>query len=114
MRSSSNCASKKDIQTRQFNGVSNICSINQHKYETTFSPRTMLNTRKIRLNLLKKREQKHEYMYNKKEVADQLTVSIATVDRLIRTKKITVIKIGSCLRITEDALQQFIADYEVR
>lgn len=38
MQSSSNCASKKDIQTRQINGVSGICSINHHKYETTFSP----------------------------------------------------------------------------
>ena len=114
MQSSSNWASKKDIQTRQINGVSGICSINQHKYETTFSPRAMLNTRKIRLNLLKMREQKNDYMYNKKEVANQLTVSMATVDRLIRTRKLTVVKIGSCIRVTEDALQQFISDSEVR
>ena len=74
----------------------------------------MLNTRKIRLNLLKMREQKNDYMYNKKEVANQLTVSMATVDRLIRTRKLTVVKIGSCIRVTEDALQQFISDSEVR
>ena len=74
----------------------------------------MLNTRKIRLNLMKMREQKNDYMYNKKEVANQLAVSMATVDRLIRTKKLTVVKIGSCIRVTEDALQQFISDSEVR
>lgn len=74
----------------------------------------MLNTRKIRLNLLKMREQKNDAMYRKAEVADRLTVSIATIDRLIKSKKITVLKIGSCLRITEDALQQFLADSEVR
>lgn len=74
----------------------------------------MLNTRKFRLNLLKMREQKYEFVYNKKEVANQLSVSMATVDRLIKTKKLTVVKIGSCIRITDDALQQFIADSEVR
>lgn len=74
----------------------------------------MLNTRKFRLNLLKMREQKNDHMYNKKEVANQLTVSMATVDRLIRTKKLTVVRIGSCIRVTEDALQQFISDSEVR
>lgn len=74
----------------------------------------MLNTRKFRLNLLKMRAQKYESMHNKKEVANQLSVSMATVDRLIRTKKLTVIKIGSCIRVTDDTLQQFITDCEVR
>lgn len=114
MQSSSNSSSKNDFFPRHFCGVSNICSIIRGKNIGTFSSRTMLNTRKIRLNLLKKRAQKYDVMYNKKEVADRLTVSIATIDRLIKTKKITVLKIGNCLRITEDALQQFISDCEVR
>ena len=94
--------------------MSNNCSYKSCKYETTFSPRAMLNTRKFRLNLLKMRAQKYECMQNKKEVASQLNVSMATVDRLIKTKKLTVVKIGSCIRVTDDALQQFIADCEVR
>jgi excisionase family DNA binding protein len=110
----SKSSSKHIYLGRNSFGVSNICSHKSYEYETTFSPRAMLDTRKIRLNLQKMREQKYEYMYNKKEVANQLTVSMATVDRLIKTKKLTVVKIGSCIRVTDDALQQFIADCEVR
>ena len=114
MNQLSKSSSKHIYLGRNSFGVSNICSHNSYEYETTFSRRAMLNTRKFRLNLLKMRAQKYEYMYKKKEVANQLTVSMATVDRLIKTKKLIVVKIGSCIRVTDDALQQFIADCEVR
>ena len=53
-------------------------------------------------------------MHTKHEVADYLKVSIATIDRLIRSGQIETLKIGRSVRITEKALSRFLANQVVK
>lgn len=53
-------------------------------------------------------------MHTKHEVADYLKVSIATIDRLIRSGQIETLKIGRSVRITDKALRRFLASQEVK
>ena len=55
-----------------------------------------------------------EAMHTKKEVADYLRVSLATINRLIRVGQIQTLKIGRSVRITDKALKSFLASQEVR
>jgi excisionase family DNA binding protein len=52
-------------------------------------------------------------MYKKYEVATELRVSLATINRLISLGQLKSIKIGRCVRITEQQLQEFISRNEV-
>ena len=53
-------------------------------------------------------------MHTKQDVADYLKVSIATIDRLIRSGHLEALKIGRSVRITEKALKRFLASQEVK
>ena len=113
MPRSSNCSSKYFSRVATTRGLSNVCSNFLDQNGTTFSPRTMLNARKIQLNLLKEREQKYVFMYKNHEVATELNVSMATINRLIARGQLNTVKFGRCIRVTEQQLQDFISSKEV-
>jgi excisionase family DNA binding protein len=59
----------------------------------------------------KKREREkvnEEYMYTKQTLAAYLGVSLSTIHRLISQGRIETVKVGRCVRITEQALARFI------
>ena len=47
-------------------------------------------------------------LYARREGAEMLTVSLRTLDTLIATKQLRVIRIGRSVRIPLDALQEFL------
>jgi excisionase family DNA binding protein len=55
-----------------------------------------------------------EVMHKKEEVAEYLRVSPSTIDRLIRSGQLEVLKIGRSVRITEKALKRFLASQAVK
>jgi len=47
-------------------------------------------------------------LFSKKEIAEKLNISVRTIDRLIKSKKLNACKIGRSVRITQEQLDEFI------
>jgi len=47
-------------------------------------------------------------LYSRKETADQLKISVSTLDKLINTRQIISIKVGGQIRISEKAIKDFL------
>lgn len=47
--------------------------------------------------------------YTRKETADQLKISLSTLDKLINTGQIMSFKVGGQIRISEQAIKDFLS-----
>jgi excisionase family DNA binding protein len=54
--------------------------------------------------------QKITPLLSPRDVADHLQVSLRTVRRLIKSKKITILRIGAAIRITPAALEAYLTE----
>lgn len=52
-------------------------------------------------------------MYTRQEAAEQLKISLSTLDKFLNTGKIKAFRVGRQIRITEKALQEFLDDHIV-
>ena len=48
-----------------------------------------------------------EILYSKKQVAQRLSLSVRSVENLIRAKELAAVRIGRSVRIPADALREF-------
>ena len=50
-------------------------------------------------------------IYTRQEAAEQLQVSLSTLDKFLKSGKIKAFRVGRQIRITEQALQDFLDDH---
>jgi excisionase family DNA binding protein len=50
-------------------------------------------------------------IYTRQEAADQLQISLSTLDKFLKSGKIKAFRVGRQIRITEQALQDFLDDH---
>ena len=114
MTSSSNCSSNYFSRKRPYGFCSRTFVLVDLLYGITSSPRMQPAMVKPALAQERNSTEDAEAMHTKKEVADYLRVSLATINRLIRVGQIQTLKIGRSVRITDKALKSFLASQEVR
>ena len=50
-------------------------------------------------------------IYTRQEAAEQLQISLSTLDKFLKSGKIKAFRVGRQIRITEQALQDFLDDH---
>ena len=114
MTSSSNCSSSYFLRKGPHGVRSRTFVLVDLLYGITSSPRMQPAMVKPALAQERNSTEDAEAMHTKKEVADYLRVSLATINRLIRVGQIQTLKIGRSVRITDKALKSFLASQEVK
>ena len=50
-------------------------------------------------------------IYTRQEAAEQLQISLSTLDKFLKSGKLKAFRVGRQIRITEQALQDFLDDH---